>query len=309
MVSRRTFLKGAAWLGASLTSFGAYAVGVEPMLWPRVASYALTPAGWPPELKIKIVALADIHAVDPWMTAARIKGIVDAANALEGNIILLLGDYVSGTRWFRSEGMASEWGPVLGALRAPLGVHAILGNHDWWEDKTAMRAGIGPTIAHRALLDAGIAVHNNDAVHLSHEGRSFWLAGLGDQLAFVPARRRLGRSGDDDLQGTLAKTVGNSPVVLMAHEPDIFPRVATSARHVALTLCGHTHGGQVNLLGWRPAAGSRGSRIYPRGHFRENGRDLLVSSGLGCSIAPIRVGVPPEIMVVELGGGRAASPK
>jgi hypothetical protein len=280
----------------------------EPFLSPRVVAYRLTPEGWPRGLKLRIVALADIHAVDPWMTAARIGGIVDQANALEGDILLLLGDYVSGTRAFRREGLASEWGPELGRLRAPLGVHAILGNHDWWEDRTAMREGRGPTIAERALRDNGIALLNNDAVRIVHDGRPFWLAGLGDQLAFVPVRRRIGRSGDDDLPGTLAKIADDAPVILMAHEPDIFPQVARDRRHVALTLCGHTHGGQVNLFGWRPASGSAGSRVYPRGHYLESGRDLLVSSGLGCSILPIRIGVPPEIMVVELGGASANSP-
>jgi uncharacterized protein len=305
MLTRRNFLKGAAWLGASLTSFGAYAIGVEPMLWPRVVHYRITPAGWPPDLTLRIVTLTDIHACDPWMNISRIQSIVDRANGLGGDIILLLGDYVAGSRLVKKYGESSEWGPVLGQLKAPLGVHAILGNHDWWEDKTAMRDGKGPTFVHRALAAAGIPVLDNDAVRLIHNGKPFWLAGLGDQLAFVPVQRRIGRRGDDDLTGTLRKLTDDAPAILMAHEPDIFLRVP---RRFALTLCGHTHGGQVNLFGWRPAAGSAGSRLYPRGHFRDNGRDLLVSSGLGCSIAPIRVGVPPEIMVVELGGASANSP-
>jgi uncharacterized protein len=141
---------------------------------------------------------------------------------------------------------------------------------------------------------------------LSHKGKPFWLAGLGDQMAFMPISRQRGiRSGIDDLPKTIAAITDDAPALLMAHEPDIFPRVP---KRFALTLCGHTHGGQVNLFGWRPAAGSRLSRVYPRGHFSENGRDLLVSSGLGCSILPIRFGVPPEIMVVELGGDEGHAP-
>jgi uncharacterized protein len=299
MLSRRTFLKSAAWLGASLTSFGAYAVGVEPMLWPSVVRYRVTPAGWPPDLKLRIVTLSDIHACDPWMSTSRIQSIVNTANALDGDIILLLGDYVAGSRIVRKYGESGEWAPVLGQLKAPLGVHAILGNHDWWEDKTAMRDGKGPTFVHRALADVGIPVLDNDAVRLMHNGKPFWLAGLGDQIAFIPTRHLHGKRGDDDLTGTLRKLTDDAPAILMAHEPDIFPRVPG---RIALTLSGHTHGGQVNLFGWRPASASRLSARYARGHFSENGRDLLVSSGLGCSIAPIRVGVPPEIMVVELGG-------
>jgi uncharacterized protein len=300
VITRRSLLKGIVGLAGSGFAFGAYAIGIEPMLAPRITRYAVTPQGWPADLKLRIVTLSDIHACDPWMTVDRIASIVETANGLGGDIVLLLGDYVAGSRIVRKYGQSGEWGPVLGRLKAPLGVHAILGNHDWWEDKTAMRNGVGPTFVHRALAAAGISVLDNAAVRLAHGGKSFWIAGLGDQLAFVPMRRPE-RRGDDDLIGTLRKIDDEAPVILMAHEPDIFPRVQAASRHVALTLSGHTHGGQVNLFGWRPAAGSAGSRIYPRGHFRENGRDLLVSSGLGCSILPVRVGVPPEIMVVELG--------
>jgi uncharacterized protein len=305
MISRRTFLKSLLGLGASAVSFGAYAIGIEPMLAPRVVRYAVTPSGWPPDLKLRIVTLSDFHACDPWMTVERIRSIVETANGLGGDIILLLGDYVAGSRIVKKYGDSNAWGPELGRLKAPLGVHAILGNHDWWEDRIAMRNGAGPTFVHRALAAAGIPVLDNDAVRLVHGGRPFWLAGLGDQLAFVPTRRS-GRRGDDDLIGALRKLTDDAPVILMAHEPDIFPRVKSLPRHVALTLCGHTHGGQVNLLGWRPVSASRLSARYARGHFREDDRDLLVTSGLGCSIAPIRIGVPPEIMVVELGGVSAA---
>jgi predicted MPP superfamily phosphohydrolase len=87
-------------------------------------------------------------------------------------------------------------------------------------------------------------------------------------------------------------------VILMAHEPDIFVRVPD---RVALTLCGHTHGGQVRLMGWSPVVPSAFGNRYAYGHVVEEGRHLVVSGGLGCSILPVRFGVPPEIVVVELG--------
>jgi uncharacterized protein len=300
VINRRAFLKASAYLGASLASFGVYAVGIEPLLRLSYARYSITPEGWPPDFKLRMVVLADIHASDPWMSVDRIQSLVDQANALNGDIILLLGDYVSGHRFYRKMGDSTEWGPVLGKLKAPLGVHAIQGNHDWWEDKIALQDLAGPTFVQRALEAAGINVLENDAVKLTHQGKPFWLAGLGDQLAFVPVRRRaLGvPPGVNDMRKTLAKITDDAPAILMAHEPDIFPRVP---KRFALTLSGHTHGGQVNFFGWRPVAASPGSRRYNRGHFSEEGRDLLVSSGIGCSIVPVRFGVPPEIMIVELG--------
>ena len=143
------------------------------------------------------------------------------------DITVLLGDYVAGHRQVTRFIPASEWAPVLAGLRAPLGVHAILGNHDYWEDKTVQRDGQGPTIARRALEAAGIPVYENDVVRLTKAGRPFWLAGLGDQLAYLPARRfrPVRRIGVDDLAATLAKVTDDAPVILLAHEPDVAMRV------------------------------------------------------------------------------------
>jgi predicted MPP superfamily phosphohydrolase len=306
MLTRRGLLKGALGLACAGVAFSAYAVGVEPMQSPRVVRQALTPQCWPPGLKLRLVALADIHACDPWMPSDRIAEIVAQTNMLGGDIIVLLGDFIGGSRFALRGGRDIDWAGPLEALRAPLGVHAILGNHDWWHDPDAMQKMEGPTFVHRGLERVGINVLENAAVRIAHGGAAFWLAGLGDQMAFNVAPRRRSRGsprgtlgwGADDLPATLAALEDSAPAILLAHEPDVFPRVPS---RFALTLSGHTHGGQVNLLGWRPAAGSPGSRIYPRGHYRENGRDLIVSSGLGCSFLPLRLGVPPEIMVVELG--------
>ncbi len=302
MLTRRGFFRGVLGLAASGFAATAWAIG-EPMLAPRVVRYVLTPEGWPRDLRLRIVALADIHACEPWMGLDRVADFVETANGLGGDVAVLLGDYLSGMRRVRREIPPSAIAATLAGLRAPLGVHAILGNHDWWEDADAMRrATPGPVAIGEELRGRGISLLNNDAFRVMHAGRPFWLAGLGDQMAYAPVQLRAGRYGDDDLPATMAKVTDDAPVILLAHEPDVFRRIPRISRHVALTLSGHTHGGQFNLFGWRPAAGSPGSRIYPRGHFRENGRELVVSSGLGCSILPVRLGVPPEIVVIELGG-------
>jgi predicted MPP superfamily phosphohydrolase len=195
---------------------------------------------------------------------------------------------------------AGEWAPLLAGLKAPLGVHAILGNHDWWEDKTVQRDGRGPTRARRALEAAGIPVYENDVARLTKAGRPFWLAGLGDQLAYFPARRfrPVSRIGVDDLTATLAKVKDDAPIILLAHEPDVAIRVPS---RVALQLSGHTHGGQVRLFGWSPVVPSRYGNRFAYGHTRAS-CDVVVSGGLGCSIMPFRLGVPPEIVLVILGG-------
>jgi predicted MPP superfamily phosphohydrolase len=232
------------------------------------------------------------------MSLEHIQAIVERTNALDADIIVLLGDYVAGHRHVTRFIPAGEWSSVLAGLKAPLGVHAILGNHDWWEDKTVQREGQGTTIARRALEAAGIPVYENDAQRLSKAGQAFWLAGLGDQLAYLPARRfrPVRRIGVDDLAATLKKVTDDKPLILLAHEPDVAVRVPS---RVAVQLSGHTHGGQVRLFGWSPVSPSGPQLAY--GHIRMN-CDVIVSGGLGCSIVPFRLGVPPEIGLVTLGG-------
>jgi predicted MPP superfamily phosphohydrolase len=102
----------------------------------------------------------------------------------------------------------------------------------------------------------------------------------------------------DDLPATLAAVTDDAPLILMAHEPDIFADIPD---RVALTVSGHTHGGQVRIFGYAPFVPSRFGRRYAYGHIVEQNRHLIVSAGLGCSNAPIRLGAPPEIVTIELG--------
>jgi predicted MPP superfamily phosphohydrolase len=303
MISRRQFLRFIGGLSALGASTAAYGFG-EPILRLRVARYDITPKQWPAGFPLQIAVIADLHACDPWMSLERIEAIVARTNALNADIIVMLGDYVAGHRHVTRLIPAGEWAPVLAGLKAPLGVHAILGNHDWWDDKTVQREGQGPTVARRALEAVGIPVYENDAKRLSKDGRAFWLAGLGDQLAYVPARRfrPVRRIGVDDLAATLAKVTDDAPVILLAHEPDVAIRVPA---RVALQLSGHTHGGQIRLFGWSPVVPTRYDK-FAYGHSYEN-CDVIVSGGLGCSIMPFRLGVPPEIVLVTLGGDRPAT--
>lgn len=298
MITRRGFLRFIGGSFLSVAAFSAYAVGVEPMLLTHVKRYALTPQHWPAGLKLRIVALADIHACRPWMTPERIASIVEDANALQPDVIVLLGDYIAGMPLVTDRVTPSQWASALSGLKAPLGVLSILGNHDWWADGFAQRAGAGPTIARKALEKVGIPVLENDVVRLQKDGHGVWIAGLADQLALLPTKDRAGFAGLDDLDGTLAKVNDASPVILLAHEPDIFPTVPW---RVSLTLSGHTHGGQIRLFGYSPVVPSRFGNRYAYGHVIENDRNLIVSGGLGFSILPVRFGIRPEILSIDLG--------
>lgn len=293
-MTRRGFIKGL--LGVILAGLFAATYGffIEPALRFRIRRWRIRRTDWtaPP---LRIAVISDLHVGEPYVGLRRVRQIVQRANAAGADLVLLLGDFAAGHRFVTAPVRIAYLAPVLGELRAPHGVYAVLGNHDWWDDRAAQARGGGPNLYAVALEQEGIPVLSNRAVKLERAG--IWLAGLEDQLALVRGGGRF--DGLDDLPATLAQITDEAPVVLMAHEPDIFPQVPG---RVALTLSGHTHGGQVRLFGWSPVVPSRFGNRFAYGHVREEGRDLVVSGGVGCSIMPVRFGVVPEITVIEIGG-------
>ncbi|GAB4390337.1 metallophosphoesterase [Albidovulum sp.] len=297
MISRRGVLKGLLGLLLAGLFVSAYGFFIEPVLRLRVRRWRISPARWTGG-PLRIAILADLHMGEPFVTLERLERIVTRTNALGADLIVILGDLEAGHRFVTKKVPMEATAAVLRRLAAPLGVHAILGNHDWWHDRAAQARGGGPNRIAGILRAAGIPVLQNDAVKLGEGSATgaFWLAGLEDQLAIGIGDNVF--RGLDDLPGTLGKLTDDAPAILLAHEPDIFPRVP---ERIALTLSGHTHGGQVRLFGWSPIVPSDYGNRFAYGHVREEGRDLVVSGGIGCSILPVRLGVVPEITVVEIG--------
>ncbi len=229
--------------------------------------------GWNSDLRIAV--LSDLHIGSPHVGLDKLRKIVERTNAESPALIVVLGDFVTGGPNGRRSGGFVE--PELIAqelkkLRAPLGVYAVLGNHDWWYD--------GERVA-KALTDAGIPVLENRAVHVGH----IWLGGIADYWTREPA-----------VAGTLRQVKSDDPVVLITHNPDIFPEVPS---RVSVTLAAHTHGGQVKLpiIGTLITTSKLG---YNAGEYVEQGRHLFVTTGIGTSILPVRFGVPPEIVILTL---------
>ena len=286
-VTRRSLLAGAAGLiGLSAAGTAGYAAAIEPQQL-VVTPYTLKPRGWPAGRKLTITVIADLHAGGPDMPLPNVQRIVDTANALKSDVIVMLGDYIARYRFAVERIPDPVWAAELARLQAPLGVWAILGNHDWWYDLAGVR---------NALAEVRIPLLENQAVLLGPEGERVWVAGIGDQIAYRIGHGRF--RGVDDLPGTLAQVTTDDPVILLVHEPDIFPRVPS---RVALTFAGHTHGGQIRVpLIWPAFVPSRYGKRYAYGHVIERERHLIVSGGLGTSIIPARFGVPPEIVHVTL---------
>lgn len=228
-----------------------------------------------PSMTIGMVS--DIHAGSNFVDQERIRRVVRILNAGQPDLIALLGDYVTENR-LAAPIPAEQTASWLGELRAPGGVFAVLGNHDWWQD--------GPGIT-RSLQGAGLRVLEGEFATTEVRGQRLWVLGVPDATtrgAFV--------------EDALARAPRGAPVLALTHSPDIFPRVP---EHVRLTLAGHTHGGQVRfpLLGALVVPSRYGQR-YAQGHISEGNRHLYVTSGLGMSIFPIRFGVPPEVVFLKI---------
>ncbi|WP_019904865.1 metallophosphoesterase [Methylobacterium sp. 77] len=293
--TRRQFLTGIGATTALVSATGAYGFVIEPRHRLVVTRYAPVLPGWSTGPRLTVAVLADFHVGEPTMPLDRIAEIVDATNRLHPDLILLLGDYPSGPSVTTRKVPLIDFARVVEGLRAPLGTHAILGNHDWWDDRIAQKTRRGPVESQRALEARGIPVMENTVLRLVKDGLPFWIAGLGDQEPFLMRGDRRGR---DDLSGTMAQVTDDAPVILMAHEPYIFPRVP---ERVSLTLSGHTHGGQIRIFGTSPLIPRVDGKDLSYGHVVQDGRHMIVSGGFGVSRVPIRIGVPPEIVLLELG--------
>lgn len=247
-----------------------WALWIEPSSL-TIAKESLTPPGWqaPP---LRVALLADLHIGSPHMDVAHLHEIVDATLAAGPDLILLLGDFCINEIPGGAAIPLSEWTPELTRLTAPLGVYAVLGNHDWWNQGEEVAA---------AIESVGVPVIDNEAVDLG----AFWLVGMGDWT-----------TGHHAPEQALHGVPDNATVLGMTHNPDLFD---TLDDRVDLLVAGHSHGGQVDLpfLG-TPVVPAR----YVRGYYEAEGRGLFVSSGVGTSIFPVRFRVPPEIALVTIGG-------
>ncbi len=233
------------------------------------------PAGFAP---FKVVALSDLHVGAPHITLDKVREVVRRTNEQQPDLIVLLGDYViqdviGGT--FTEPEVFVE---ILKDLKAPHGVYAVLGNHDWWLD--------GEQVT-RAFERVGIRVLTNEAMRIERNGSTLWLAGLGDYF-----------SHKDDLEKTMRSITSSDPILAITHTPDIFLKLPPQ---FILTLAGHTHGGQVNLplLGRRVVPSDYGEK-YAIGFVEEGEKRLFVTPGIGTSILPVRFRVPPEISVLTI---------
>jgi predicted MPP superfamily phosphohydrolase len=278
-----------AAVAAPLAAAGAAVVAWGTWIEPRrlvVRHPTLRLPRWPVALDgLRVALVSDLHAGAPHVDEQRVARVADAVQDERPDLVCLLGDFIDWKVTFaRPVGPEAVAAP-FGALRAPLGVVAVLGNHDWRTD--------GPRVA-AALRDAGVTVLENDAVEAGDGARRLWVAGVEDPSTRIP-----------DVAAAVRSVPDGEPLLILSHDPDLFPAIP---ERVALTLSGHTHGGQINLppLRRHVIPSIFGDR-YARGHIVERDRHLYVTSGVGTSSHPVRLGRPPEIVVLTLRSAPAAA--
>ena len=223
--------------------------------------------GWPDGLAgLTVGVLTDVHR-SPWTSGDDVDAAVALLMQRRPSVILLGGDYVT----WHDRSYAGPVAESLGALSAPHGVFAVLGNHDDERDVPA------------ALESRGIVVLRDQRTRLVIRGEAFELAGI---------RFWTKRSGE------IAAVIrgATAPVVLLSHDPRRLTEAAGLG--IPLVVSGHTHGGQVVL----PGLGAVAARKFPvlAGAARERQTALFVSRGLGTVYVPVRVNCPPEVALLTL---------
>lgn len=288
-----------AWFRLAALAAGVGALGLRRLGWPAAAGMgAIGAAGmvyatrfeparptlehvtlWFPELPAGLDRLRIGQITDPHLglryTEQNLAWAVEQLRREQPELIAVTGDLAG------LKAGVPQIVPLLSPLRAPLGVYAVPGNHDYWEGLSDVQAALGL---------AGIPLLMNRNLRLRWNGADFWLAGIDDIF-----------DGDPNFAAACAGIPSQAFKLLLAHSPDI--AVDAAGHGFALQLSGHSHGGHLRLpqLGafTHPRYGAR----YVMGHYRVGSMQLYVSRGLGG--APLRLLCRPEVTIITLRRGLA----
>lgn len=295
-ISRSRFIRNAGILGGGIVFSGLL---VSLLKWAydfRVHRVRVALPKWPSQLNgFKIVQISDIH-FGSWINTSHFEQAVNQINALNPDLIVFTGDLVN-----YESAEAIPFKPSMSKLKAMYGVYAILGNHDYgnyirWKTQAERLADVDQLKKH--MIDSGWNLLLNSHSIITTDKGAFCLAGV-ENWGY---HRRFPRKGD--LPKAINGVSNNLPIILLSHDPTHFERiVAPLFPQVGLTLSGHTHGAQLGVenryFRWSP---SKYIYKYWAGlyHIPESNQFLYVNRGLGSIGFPGRVGILPEITLLEI---------
>jgi predicted MPP superfamily phosphohydrolase len=248
---------------------------------PRIRRHEISIPGLPAAFDgYRVAQISDLHC-GPFASGERVDHWVAAVNRLEADLVAVTGDLIASGPAFVPVVASS-----LGKLRARDGVFASMGNHDYFTDGEEMA---------RALEDAGLTLLRNRGVEVRRDDAAIYVAGVDDTWTH---RHDLGKA--------LAARPPEMTVLLLAHDPALFPDAASRA--VDLTLSGHTHGGQIGVPFFAKRFNlARVMTPFTTGLYRSGSATLYVNRGLGSTGLPVRIFVPAEITVLTLRRAERAS--
>jgi predicted MPP superfamily phosphohydrolase len=274
VVGRASGLPATPWLlGAAALSLGAGLVAClrEPRMVRRDVPVADLPAAFE---GYRVAHLSDVHC-GSYTPEARVASWVARINALEPDLVAVTGDLITNGQAFLEAAARA-----LGGLRGRDGAFVSMGNHDYFGSD-------GERLV--ALLEReGLTVLRNRGQRVERDGATLFVAGVDDTW-----------SGRADLPGALAGRPPGVTVLLLAHDPNLFPEAAAHA--VELVLSGHTHGGQLAVPGMaRRLNLARIVTAFSSGLYQLGRSTLYVSNGAGTTGPPVRLGAAPEITLLTL---------
>ena len=236
----------------------------------------------------RIVHISDAHVGT--MTGYRkwmLERAVDSIMAQHADMIVFTGDMQN---VYPEELM--EHIPQLRRLEAPDGVYSVLGNHDYavYQSCDSMSKEKNCAMTQELERQAGWTLLMNEHRVIRRDSDSLVIAGM-ENWGTV---KRMPRRGD--VGKTLAGIDTTAFVVMLQHDPTAWRERILPECHAQLTLSGHTHGGQMSVLGFSPVA--FGYKDWG-GWVHEGSRSMFISTGLGALI-PFRLGLPGEIVVMTL---------
>ncbi len=264
------------------------AIASYPFLEPltlSVEEHTFRVANLPSNLRnLRIVFAADIHQ-SFWFSQERVNDVIAQLNALDADIVVLGGDYA-----MDSDG-AIQFFENVPNIQARLGVYAVVGNHD----RTTPEHNLPLLVS--AMKGAGVTPLINDVQRVKVGQNYLYIAGVDDYY-----------NGFPDVAAVARQVYADDFVIFAAHSPDLLPdmlkaKSADNDNHwYDLALFGHTHGGQINLFGHTPFANISpevGAR-YLSGWREENRAAVLVTNGVGTSVAPVRLFAQPQVHLITL---------
>ncbi len=260
-----------ALMGVALFSWMHHEARTDPIV--RRATIRL--ADWPSGQKpVSVLLLSDIHIGSVAMDQARLTRIISQINALKPDLVIMAGDFVLGNDPVAGERYAASLVKPLSGLRAPLGVVAVPGNHDYWAGQVSVP---------RALWQANITMLVNSATVRG----PLAIGGVADVY-----------SHHADVPRTI-EALDRLPgaKIVVTHSPEIASKLPGE---INLVLAGHTHCGQIVLPGYG-ALSSTARQRYSCGTSRDGTRLTVVTAGLGTSILPLRLGAAPDMWLLTLG--------